>query len=139
MNQYTLVLNEKQAEMLAKACEFYTRMRCGQWQQVINICNDYTQGDITNSIYEAKRHLLIARSKIYPGLYGEGHSYGVGQFRDADMLWEIYEVLRNKIAWTQHPEGGLGVCFDDPFSITGLPMPKCTVTSKKECDPNGKL
>lgn len=130
--KYILELDVKQAKLLADICEKYARLRMGQWQELIDMCIDYNREDYFDAAAECKGALLSARKFAYPELYGEGHSYGVGKFTDGDMAWEIYEVLRNKIAWTEHPEGGIGVCFDKPMCFSGHSLAKCDVKKSTE-------
>lgn len=130
--KYILELDVKQAKLLAGICEKYARLRMGQWQELIGMCIDYNREDYFDAAAECKEALLNARKFAYPELHGEGHSYGVGKFTDGDMAWEIYEVLRNKIAWTEHPEGGIGVCFDKPMCFSGHSLAKCDVKKSTE-------
>lgn len=135
--QYVLTLSEEQAECLSAACEFYARIRIGQFNEIIHRCLDLSieTGDYCRRRDEAERLLYLARKEIYPELYGIGHSYGVGnctgKMEDAGIVWELYEVLRNKIAWHEHPEGGGGVNFYPPWSIHGRPLAKCEVVEIK--------
>ena len=39
----------------------------------------------------------------------------------------VREAIRYAIAWHDHPEGGLAVCFDKPMKFSDAPMPKCEV------------
>ena len=106
-----LELTDEQASVVATACEFYARVRMGQFQEIywkcLNVkdCDDYCRRRD-----EAERLLLEARKPIYPDLHGLGHSYGIGKFKDADQSFDVYQVIR--------------VLFGDdrpPFSFWGLP------------------
>lgn len=128
--KYTLVLNERQAKLLDAACEFYARMSMGQWcESLMQACVDLRRDDYCDVRDAMEPLLLQARRLVWPELQGIGHSWGVGKFEHADIVWEIHEVLRNKIAWTENPEGGMGINFYPPWSIHGRPLAKCEVTS----------
>ena len=111
MAKYILDLNEEQAKAVAQACEFFARIKMGQFNEIPFLLfsnelfgNDYcTRRDIAN------KYLLDARKAIYPELNGIGHSYGVGKFADADRAFDVYQVLRralgdlgNPFSWENH-------------------------------------
>lgn len=125
--KYTLVLDERQAKLLAKACEFYARVNIGQWNEIFQSCVDLRRDDYCEVRDAMEPLLLQARQLVWPELQGVGHSFGIGKFEHADIVWEIYEVLRNRIAWTDRPEGGPGVDFAPPMSLAGRELPVCTV------------
>lgn len=110
-----LTLTDEQANNLAVACEFYARMRYGQFGELVDKCLKLR---IPAEGY-CERHdkaedlLLDVRKQIYPDLLRDkGHSYGYGKFKDADMAFDVYQVIR--------------YTFDDdrpPFSYYDLP--KC--------------
>ena len=114
--KYILTLTEDQAKVLALACEFYARIRMGQFNEITyhlmmeqpfddSWCD---RRDMADSL------LLLARKSIYPELYGAGHSYGIGKFDDADMSFDVYQVLREKFPWDGKT----------PFSYHELPICK---------------
>lgn len=94
--KYELILTEEQAKVVATACEFYARIRMGQFQEIIYNtldmemdCDDYCKRR------DAAHELLFeARKHLFPELHGYGHSYGVGKFKDADQAYDVYQVLR---------------------------------------------
>lgn len=126
--KYTLVLNERQAKLLAKACEFYARVNIGQWNEIFQSCVDLRRDDYCEVRDAMEPLMLQARQLVWPELQGVGHSFGIGKFEHADIVWEIYEVLRNRIAWTEHPEGGKGVDFAPPMSLADRELPVCAVS-----------
>lgn len=131
--KYTLELTDWQAQALANACEFYARVNMGQWGEIIRSCVDLSRDDYWDVRDQAEATLMQARAIVWPELQGPGHSFGVGKFEHADIAWELYEVLRNCIAWTEHPEGGSGVNFYRPTSITGRELASCRCTSVRYC------
>lgn len=91
-----LTLTDKQAKLLAHACEFYARIVMGQFTEIpfelLNFGID--ADDYCARRDKADEFLLEARKYIYPELNGRGHSYGVGKFENADKVWDVYQAIR---------------------------------------------
>lgn len=91
-----LTLTDKQAKLLAHACEFYARIVMGQFTEIpfelLNFGID--ADDYCERRDKADELLLEARKYIYPELNGRGHSYGVGKFENADKVWDVYQAIR---------------------------------------------
>ncbi len=116
MAKYQLELTEEQAKIVAQACEFFARIRIGQFQEIHYLC---LRDSISNDEYctrreEAEKHLLKARKVIYPELHGIGHSYGVRKFQDANRAFDIYQVVRYALGDSR-----------TPYAL-GEPLPECT-------------
>ena len=97
-NKIQLTLTEEQAKIVSTACEFYARVRMGQFSEIayqtldLSIpCDSYC-----DRRDEAEKLLLEARKQLYPELHGAGHSYGIGKFKDADLAYDVHQVLRNQ-------------------------------------------
>lgn len=129
--RYVLDLSEDQAKQVSKALELYARLKIGQWRELSDLCLDLADKDFCKKRDALESRLLDARKIAYPELCGSGHSYGIGKFADADSAWEIHEVLRNKIAWTEHPEGGAGVAFSPPYSFRGNDLANCSAVPEE--------
>lgn len=106
--KYNLILDEEQARIVAKACEFYARVKVGQFGEIVSLCTNYYYDGYREDTEEAWLNL---RKLIYPDLHGIGHSYGIGKFEDADKAFDVYQVLRKK--WGDERE---------PFSYYELPI-----------------
>ena len=93
-----LILTDEQAKIVAKSCEFYTRVKIGQFDEItwnlLTLNRDKIGDDFCERRDNANKHLLEARKFIYPELYGFGHSYGIGKFKDADLAFDVYQVIR---------------------------------------------
>lgn len=133
---YTLSMNTKQAKLLVTACEFYCRMMLGQWNELSWHTLNLKDGNFDKRIQdkdEVDKLLMQARALTWPDLGNySGRSWGVGHDKNTDIVWEIYEVLRNKIAWKEHPEGGDTVDFSTPISFSGEKLVDCKVEVKNE-------
>lgn len=123
-----LVLSTQEARFLCRVTEFFARMRMGQWDNIVYTCIDIRDNAFCEKRDELIPRLMTCRVMVYPYLRTHyGSSYGVGKFLDADTAWEIYEVVRYRMAWTEHPEGGSTVNFGTPMSFSGQPMMRCEV------------
>lgn len=105
MEKYILELTEEQAIIAAQACEFFARIRMGQFQEIPYLCLrvGISGGEYCTRRNIAEKHLLEARKAIYPELNGIGHSYGVGKFQDAYNAFDIYQVLRSALGDPRKP------------------------------------
>ena len=120
--KYILELSKEQLAVLSRACEFYARIRIGQFEQITWNCLDWKNDDINNICNrrdEAERLLFEVRKQVYPDLHGRGHSYGIGKFEDADLSFDIYQVTRNKLG-------------DDRPPFSYHPLPKIYETDAEE-------
>lgn len=89
-------MTDEQAQTVATACEFYARIRMGQFQEIYWKCLEVKNiDDYCVRRDKAEEFLLSARSQIYPDLSPSfGHSYGIGKFKDADLSFNVYQVIR---------------------------------------------
>lgn len=112
-----LHLTKEQAETVSKACEFFARIKMGQFDEIPLLClsHELPGGEFYNRRTSAEKTLLEARKHIYPELHGIGHSYGVGKFYDADRAFDVYQVLRYALGDPR-----------TPFSLDE-PLPVCIV------------
>jgi len=115
-----LTLTEEQARVVARACEFYSRVKIGQFNEItwnlLTLNRDIGSDDFCERRDNADKCLLEARKFIYPELHGAGHSYGIGKFKDADLSFDVYQVIR--------PFFG-----DDRIPFSFHELPKC-----EKCD-----
>ena len=96
----SLTMSEQTAAAVSRACEFYARVRMGQFGEITWLfANDHCIEDYD----AAERAWLEFRKHIYPDLHGAGHSYGIGKFEDADRAFDVYQVLRMQFGDTRTP------------------------------------
>lgn len=107
----TLRLNEEQAKICAQACEFFARIRMGQFQELVWLCG---KNHCAEDYDTAQRAWLDLRKQVYPDLDGPGHSYGVGYFPEADTAYDIHQVIDfamgGKEPWSHNP---LPECYNN--------------------------
>lgn len=116
-----LQLTTEQAKVVAQACEFFARIKIGQFDEITFLCLSHSlSGDDYCTRRElAVKSLLEARKVIYPELHGIGHSYGIGKFADADRAFDVYQVLRYALGDPR-----------TPFSLDE-PLPTCTIKQQE--------
>ena len=97
MEKYQLILTEEQARLVAKCCEFYCRVKIGQFKEITyQIAKEEFSEGWSERREEAERLLQKAKECIYPELRGVGSSYGIGKFDDADKAYDVYQVIRQQ-------------------------------------------
>lgn len=108
-----LTMTEEQAKIVSIACEFYARVRMGQFNEIVWNMLDIKipSGEYCERRERAEQLLLEARKQLYPDLHGAGHSYGIGKFIDADMAFDVHQVIRHEMG-DERP----------PFSYHSLPI-----------------
>lgn len=125
--EYVLHLNPTQMRYIAIVCEFFARIVCGQFDEfpwfVIN-----NKGDGYADKRDLSESLLKQLKQIYFPELGWNASYGVGHDDYSDIPWDIYQVVRNKIAWTENPDSDWkGVNYYPPMKFSSQPLPTCEV------------
>ena len=120
MAKYILELTEEQAKIVAQACEFFARIKMGQFNEIpfLLLANELSGNDYCTRRDIANKYSLDARKAIYPELQGIGHSYGAGKFADADRAFDVYQVLRHALGDPR-----------EPFQL-GEPLPGCAKLEK---------
>lgn len=131
--KYVLEMDEEQVVTINAALEFYARIMVGQWQEIGERCLDLADDDYCDKKEKLDKGLAKLRPIAFPDLPADlSASRGVTAVDKALSAWEIYEVLRHRLAWTRYPEGGWGVDFQKPISFSGKELVKCTVKEDSE-------
>jgi hypothetical protein len=123
-------MNEKQARTVIAALDFWTRMRIGQWKELVELCLpcDYEHIDEwCRKRDDAELLIMSVRDKVMPEL-SYNASYGVFRFEETERAFNVMEAVRSAIAWHKNPQGGYEVIYDRPRAINvAEEMPKCEV------------
>ena len=116
--EITLKLTEEQAQVINNACEMYSRIWMGQFDEITFrlMMPQPLDGEWLYRREAAEKLLYVARDFIYPELGYKGHSYGVGKFKNADIAFNVHQVLRNVLGDERKP-----------FDVTDAGMPECEV------------
>lgn len=115
-----LTLTDEQAKIVAKACEFYARVKMGQFGEIVYhlFLGQLSTAGFYKRRDEAERLIFEARKHIFPDLQGKGHSYGIGKFEDADKAFDVYQVIDYAMGSPR-----------EPYSYYDLP--KCEKVTEK--------
>lgn len=120
MTKYRMTMTEPQARLVIRALDFFSRLRMGQFGELIGLVLPVSDGDIDDYKRrrdEAERILLDARDVLMPELrdmHSLHGSYGVYAFDDSRAAWHTLQAIRSCIAWHNNPAGGWTVDFDKP-------------------------
>lgn len=101
-----LTLTDQQAQIVSRACEFYARMRYGQFNELITETMEFDkipQDKVEDFRHNAEKLLFTARTYLMPTLHGYGHSYGLGHDEVSDRAYDVYQVLRMHFGDTRTP------------------------------------
>lgn len=129
VTKYVLTLSPEQAYVVTRACELFTRLHTGQLNVLSQELMGFCHKDFCERWDAAEPLLLQLRQLYFPDLVLPGASYGVGNHQNLDVerAWDMRQVLRNAIAWHEHPEGGMSVDFRPPLSASGETLATCEV------------
>jgi len=130
---YRITVTEEQLQAIRDACEIKTRLHIGQLDEALRCCYDRDGRSVVD--YDTIK-AVEAIIKPLQGLTSNS-SWGVGAFRTADRLWEIYSTIRHRLSWDRAYREGIvqpgeprnwsemmGVQYDEPVSVSGEPLPK---------------
>lgn len=134
MEKYVLTLNREQAEIVSHACDLLSRLHIGQFQELkwelLNMNYDAGVGAefIANKWEKVMQALDELRVLAYPG-YIKNPNYDsvIGNIPVADNGYNVHQVLRYKMAYHDHPEGGDTVDFHKPIQLGKAELPICEV------------
>lgn len=133
--KYNLILTENQCLAISSACDIVCRLMSGQWSQAVECCRDKNGENIFDYDLVKKIESII---KPEMGLNPDEY-WGVGKYEDADILWDIHQVLRHRISWDLAIKQGLieneesqrdwstmrGVSFSEPMKFSKTePLPE---------------
>ena len=150
----TLTLTTKQADIVQEALDLYARIGLGQIDQIddclppINTTPEVGAGyymHLTDLLAEAVRKMESGTNRDYNVMrryYDLGQSLATGMHhnasfgvnsthsnKNADIAFDIRDVIRHYRSWSRYPEGGMGVSFDKPMHWGSEPLP--TIKEKK--------
>lgn len=141
ITRYHLVgLSESQTQVLKESLEFYTRIHLGQLEAMeelfrfrgpIENRGDYDLSEHLDNCEQALAHLQEAK-RLLTGLHPH-QSKGLGQSShlEANIAFDLMKVVRHRLAWERSPEGGMQVCFDDPYLLNYSGEPKVAMLAQK--------
>ncbi len=109
-----LVLTFSQATIVEHATEIYARIHMGQldciaYANLVDDCANMSR--LSNALQDLQ--------PLATGL-GKNMYYGIESKKipeRARMVWDIYQVVRHRLAWDMYPQEGTEVCFDEPYQV----------------------
>ena len=114
---YNLKLTEKQAKVLSRACDAYSRLICGQDSEYQNLfeaawekrCKEAT-GRMMDDTFEGGWYVMRKDAEklckeIKKKFWGLDYSslYGVKYDETSDILFDLHQVIRHQL-WLDRPE-----------------------------------
>lgn len=121
MKNYTLTVNERQAQIIAAALDLYSRIGIGQFEEVLQVYDPLAKLDLQTR-ERIRAGLNIAKVEAgHPtsGSYGITNSAVDDQFR---VAYDVRQVVRHRLAFDRQPQGGMGVDFDTPHPTGAEPL-----------------
>lgn len=123
--KYNITVTESQANILVRALDLFSRIGIGQFENVVEVYNHDFRLD---AVKQERIRLCLQWAKEEAGHPANG-SYGIHNkavSNDFRAAYDLQQVIRHRIAWDRRPEGGIQVNFDEPRSISGLPLAQMT-------------
>lgn len=115
--KYRLTFTEDHLHALLMATEFHERIAMGQFREVLEVVDPGFKLPHENREM-AEQMLTIARRYLMPALATDNSYWGIRsrEVRDENrVMYDILQVVRHRLAWDRHPEGGMTINFDRPW------------------------
>lgn len=140
-HHYTLKLTTKQAALVEKALDFYTRIGMGQWQEFAHVIDlMFMDGSLpTNqSLHKGLRDddQLVKAIKdaklVHLGLHPDA-AFGISHPELGDnvkVAYDVSAVLRKAIATAQNHKS-FSVWHDNPLHLGTEPLSECSYDDKE--------
>lgn len=121
---YTIHISAAQARAISTACEVLARLGMGQFRDALErLPLRETLPDGWHEDMEGIAHILKKHTTIMQGV-GAHHSIGSHKTSDqSKTAWDIYQVVRHRLAWDANPKGDtMSVMFDNPRKTSAEPL-----------------
>jgi hypothetical protein len=125
---YNLKLSLRQVVIVIKALEFYSRTQIGQFEEVLTVADPAARKD--PDLRDRCRRYLQGAKAVLLG-FGRDQSYGITSEEVPDsarVARDIHDVLQQKIAFAEKPEGGPEWWFRPIEQLGKEPLPTVTET-----------
>lgn len=119
--KYQLTLNERQLEVINKALDFYSRMAAGQFGELLSWFSGFNW--VKSPDAEDRESLEWLKERL-TGLRRNAYRSIVTCPEPARIAYDIYQVIRNRLAWDRNPKGGIQVSYDDPHQVSAETLPE---------------
>jgi len=121
---YTLRMTAAQAQAISHACEVLARLGMGQYKDALDCLplKEYAPTGWHEDM-EGIGHILKKHTTI---LHGVGAYHGISSSKtstESKTAWDLYQVIRHRLAWDANPEGNrMSVMFDQPMKTSDQPL-----------------
>jgi hypothetical protein len=122
MHAHEIKLDRQEAEALIEAAALHAAVAMGQLGEIAMLWR--LRRDPT-AVRQAGASLKAAWRAIggRPGLeYFRIEDARVPQA--AKAAWDVYKLMRHRLAWEDQPEGGVAPCFKPPVATSSSPLPQ---------------
>lgn len=128
--KYTLHLNEEQARVLIKALDFYSRIGIGQFREIVSNfvfdwCSIFKHKEgYYKAMKLAEAHIDLAKKLLTKMPHNASLGISSPETPEtAKVAYDLQQVIRHKVAWTNNPEGGHTVDFHEPMKVSEQELP----------------
>lgn len=130
-------LSLAQARVLRDSLELYSRIHLGQLEAVEEVFrfegnlerSDQARAQHLVNCKQAVGHLQAAKQLLLNLAPYQSRGLGCHAPESANIAFDLMRVVRHRLAWEQHPEGGTQLQFDDPYLTTYSLEPRVTMSS----------
>lgn len=133
--KYVLTLTREQAITTQHALELYARLKIGQFNRLTEMMLDVRSVDE----YCKRRDLANELLRVVACIIFGRNEYGQPKVEKDDAhhrAWNIYAMLRYRMAWHDDPKGKVwSVAYDKPYPWNNEPLPECEVIAGEGEDP----
>ena len=130
---YCLVVSGTQVRTLLRALDLFARIGAGQFEEVLHhpaweakrlhLSFDKPEEKEKIDDFRVAGKLLQEAKRLATGYAANASSSIVSADVDSRRAFDIYQVMANMLAWKEHPEGGMGVNFNEPKQWSDQPLP----------------
>jgi hypothetical protein len=116
MSNYKIICNQTQLAVIRAGLEALARSYSGQWHIAMEDVFDHAEQRDPGSRLDIRLHLAELGNRFL-----KTHSFAKGRGRNGSIAWDMQTAIRQLLAFTHTPKGGMGVCFDDPHHESDQP------------------
>lgn len=124
----TLELPESVALQVQTALETYARIGLGQFDEILDLARTGSlrrlDGKLASfdALETARVHLMAAKAALTGMESNASHGiFSPNVSPDVKAAWVVKKALTHRTSWDRHPEGDIGVNFDEPFGTEAAP------------------
>ena len=115
--KYRLTLTDEHLYAILRGTEFFERIAMGQFREILDVVDP--QFKLSREERDQGEQLLtLARRYLMPDLRSDNSFFGIRSPEltpEASICYDFLQVVRHRLAWDAHPEGGITINFDEPM------------------------